>query len=429
MSLAQLEHRPVAAVSARAATAGVLPAWPLMAMVAGFPVEWMLGATAFGSIALSIVLAVYLGVRGRLRLVPGLLPWFLLLAWVVAAAVSLHSGTQAIGYLQRLGDLAAAGITALYYVNARERIPARRAIGALVLLWATIVVLGLVATQFPALRLTTPVSFLVPESLKSNDLVYQLVYPRMAEVQQPWGAPQPFNRPAAPFPYANSWGAAYAILTPVVLAYLALRPKRWVRWSLIGLLGASLYPAVATSNRGMFLGLGVAVAYFVIRLAMRGRFAATLAAAGAATVAAVYLFASGALAGILARQQVSDSTGTRADIYTSTFNATLDSPFLGWASPQQNDVSLGYALGTQGYAWTLMFSYGFVGLAIFLVFLLGAVGRTAAAPTTPALWLHAVLVMLVPLIWLYGLGTVQLIATLLIAAILLRARADREVLR
>ena len=422
------EHRAVLVRPSEPAGRGVLPAWPLIAMIAGYPVEWALGATAFASLLLALVMIVFLAVRGHVRVTRGLLPWALLLAWVVACAVGLHSAPQAIGYVQRFGDLLAAGVAALYYCNARERISARTAVGVLTLLWVAIVLLGFAAIIAPNLRIVTPVSLIVPEGLKSNSLVSQLVYPPMAEVQQPWGAVVPFNRPAAPFPYANSWGAAYAILTPVVLAYLAFRPSRRVRWTLITLLVASLYPAIETSNRGMFIGLAVAVAAFVIRMALRGRLLPALGTAAAVAVAAAYLWGSGALAGILARQQVSDSTGTRSDLYQSTFDAVVQSPFVGWASPQ-TDVSIGYPLGSQGEAWTLMYSYGFVGLGLFLVFLLGAVVRTGKAPTAPALWLHSALVMLIPLVWLYGLGTAQTIAMAVVAAILLRARESNEVLR
>jgi polysaccharide biosynthesis protein PslJ len=403
----------------------VLPAWPLIAMVAGYPVEWALGATAFASVAIAAVMLVFLAVRGRLRMPTGLLPLGALLVWVAACAVGLHNVPQAVGFAQRFGDLFAAGVAALYYVNAPERVTARRALGALVVLWTAIVLLGFAAIAMPDLRITTPVSYLIPNGLKSNAVVTQLIFPPMAEVQQPWGAVVPFNRPAAPFPYANSWGAAYAILTPVVLAYVALRPSRRVRWALTGLLVASLYPAIQTSNRGMFLGLGIAVAYFVVRLAFRGRLVATVASAAAVAVAGGGLVVSGALQQILARQQVSDSTGTRADVYRSTFTATLESPFLGWATPQ-SDVSIGVPLGSQGEGWTLMYSYGFVGLGLFIVFLVGVILQTGAAPTTPALWLHAVLVMMLPLMWLYSLGTAQTFALALVAAILLRARNEKR---
>ncbi|RIX26624.1 O-antigen ligase family protein [Amnibacterium setariae] len=397
-------------------------------MVVTYPLEWALGATAFASIGFAAVMIALLLVRGRARLVPGLLPLLVLLPWVVICGIGLHSLSQGVGYVQRLGDLASAATAAVYYVNARERIDARLVMNAVVVLWSSVVLLGLVAIALPDARLTTPVSLIVPNGLLQNDLVHQLLLPPLAEVQQPWGAEQPFNRPAAPFPYANSWGAAYALLTPVVVAFLTTGPSRRVRLVLSALLVVSVYPAVQTSNRGMFLGLGIAVVYVVLRLALRGRIAAVVGASLAAAVAGAYLVLSGAVQNILERQEVSDSTGTRSDLYSATFRATLDSPFLGWASPQ-DDATIGYALGTQGHAWTLMYSYGFVGLALFVLFLLGVALRTAAAPTTPALLLHAVIVMAIPLMWFYGLGTVQLLVLVLVAAVLLRARSDGEELR
>jgi hypothetical protein len=402
-----------------------LPAWPMYALIAGFPIAWALGASAFAAPLIAGVMVTLMLLRRRMQLIPGILPWFAFTAWVVAAAITLGSLLQSVGYLQRLADILAVGIVLLYYVNARERLTADGVIRALVVLWASIVVLGLLATQFPDVRLTTPVGVLLPEAIRNNDLVYQLVFPRLAEVQRPWGATEPFNRPAAPFPYANSWGAAYTILTPVVFAFLARRPRPLVRAALVALLVVSLYPAVETSNRGMFLGLAVSILYVVGRLALRGRLLPALGAALTLVLAGAFLVVSGAAAGILGRQQFSNSTGTRADIYSETIRLTLESPLVGWATPQA-DPTIGIALGTQGLAWTYMFSYGFVGLALFCVFLWGGILRTSGASSVARLWLHSVPVTVAGTMWFYGLGTIQLVAVALILALLLRARYQGE---
>jgi polysaccharide biosynthesis protein PslJ len=402
-----------------------LPAWPLYALIAGFPVAWAVGASAFVAPLIAGVMVTLMLLRRRVQLIPGILPWFAFSAWVIAAAITLDSVLQTVGYLQRLADILSVGIVLLYYVNARERLTADGVIRALVVLWVSIVVLGLIATQFPEVRLTTPVGLLLPEAIRDNDLVYQLVSPRMAEVQRPWGAAEPFNRPAAPFPYANSWGAAYTILTPVVFAFLARRPRRIVRVALVVLLLVSLYPAVETSNRGMFLGLGLSILYVVGRLALRGRLLPALGAAVAMLIAGVFLVVSGAAAGILGRQQYSNSTGTRADVYAETIRLTFESPLVGWATPKA-DPTIGIALGTQGHAWTYMFSYGFVGLALFCLFLWGGILRTSGAPSMARLWLHSVPVTVAATMWFYGLGTIQLIVVALILALLLRGRYQGE---
>jgi hypothetical protein len=398
-----------------------LPAWPLYALIAGFPVAWALGASAFAAPLMAGVMVTLMVLRRRLQVVPGILPWFAFLAWVLAAASTLTGLMQAIGYLQRLADIIAVGIAILYYVNARERLDGGRVLGAMVLLWCSMVVLGILAIRFPDVRLSTPIAMLLPDTVRANDLVSQLVYPPLAEVQHPWGATRPYNRPAAPFPYANSWGAAYTILTPVVFAFLARRPRPLIRWALVAMLAVSLWPAVETSNRGMFLGIALSIAYFVGRLALQGRLLPAIGAALALAGAAGFFVVSGAAASILDRQQYSDSTGTRADVYAETIRVTLQSPFLGWATPQ-DDATIGIALGTQGHAWTLMFSYGFVGLGLFLLFLWGAIFRTWGAATDSQLWLHSVLVTVAATMWFYGLGTIQLMCVALIAAVLLRAR-------
>jgi hypothetical protein len=340
---------------------------------------------------------------------------------VLACAVQLSTALQAIGYVQRLADVLAVGVAMLYYVNARERVTPVKLMGSMVVLWVAMVVLGVLATRFPDVRLVSPLSYLLPPQILSNDLVSQLMYPRLAEVQQPWGAPTPYNRPAAPFPYANSWGAAYGILTPVVLAFLATKPALWIRRTLLALLLVSVWPAIQTSNRGMLLALAIAIGYTAIRLALRGRVATLALVTAGGLAGGGFLLLSGALDGILNRQQYSDSTGTRASLYLETFLGTLRSPFLGWGAPADNPT-IGFALGTQGQAWTFMYSYGFVGLGLFLLFLVGAVLRTFRAPTTGSLWLHAALVTVIPTMWFYGLGSAQLLAVGLLAAILLRSR-------
>jgi hypothetical protein len=425
---ATLEHAPQTRPALVAPASATLPAWPLHLMIGAFPLWWAFGLTAFTGIGFAAVMVVLLLLRRRTALVPGVLPWFAFALWAIACAVQLTGMLELVGYLQRLGDILALGVAVLYYLNARERIRAVDAMGSLVVLWVSVIILGVLATRFPDVRLSSPISYLLPPNITSNDLVHQLVYPRLAEVQQPWGATEAYNRPAAPFPYANSWGAAYAILTPVVLGFLATRPARWIRRSLVVLLVVSVYPAVQTSNRGMFLAIGIAVAYAAIRLAFRGRVLALGGVIVGGALAAAFLVYSGALAGILGRQAVSDSTGTRASLYLETFEATLRSPFLGWGAPDEN-ATIGYALGTQGQAWTIMYSFGFVGLALFFLFLIGAALRTWSAPTTAHLWLHASLVMVIPTVWFYGLGSVQLIAVGLIAAILLRSRYSQEPLR
>lgn len=402
-----------------------LPAWPMYMLLAGFPVWWSLGAAPFAPMVMAILMATLMVLRRRLDLVPGVLPWFAFLLWAAGAAVTLPTAISFVGFAQRYGNLLAVGIFMLYYINARETLSPRKIINGVLCLWATVVVLGLVATQVPDLRLTTPVGAVMPRSLTSNPLVYDLVFPRMAEIQQPWGAPEPFERPAAPFPFSNSWGVAFVVMTPVAIAALGIIKSRWKRVAVLVLLGASLIPALATGNRGMLIGTALAVVYVLLRMGARGHlFRVALLGAGTG-VAAFALVASGQLEQILGRQEYSDSTGGRLSIYSETLAATLKSPLLGYGAPRL-DETIGVSLGTQGYVWMLMFSYGFVGLGLFVVFLAGGIIRTWHAAGNTGLWLHSVPVAGAGIAGFYSFDVMQLTVVTLVLAVLLRARYFAE---
>ena len=420
MSL-QVKARPPTAPNRYAVDTAALPAWPMYVLLAGFPVWWVLGAAPFAPTVIAILMVSLMVVRRRLDLVPGILPWFALLLWAAGAAVNLPSAMSMVGFAQRYGNLVAVGIFMLYYINARETLNPRKIIHGVLCVWATVIVLGLIATQVPDLRLTTPVGTLLPKALTANPLVYDLAFPPMAEIQQPWGAPEPFERPAAPFPYSNSWGVAFVVMTPVAIAALGTLRARWKRAVVVLLLAASLIPALATGNRGMLIGTALAVAYVLVRTGARGhllRVAILGAGAGAALIA---LVASGTLDQILGRQEYSDSTGGRLNIYSETYAAALKSPLLGYGAPRL-DETIGVSLGTQGYVWLLMFSYGFVGLGLFVIFLAGGIARTWRAPGNTGLWLHSVPVAGAGVAGFYSFDVMQMTVMTLVLAVLLRAR-------
>lgn len=405
--------------------AQVLPAWPLLAWLFGFPIYWVTGLSVFVPIVFGSLMAAFLILRGKLRATPGILAWGAFLLWVLVCAVSLTGVMQGIGFFQRTVDLFAAGIAFLYYVNARERVTLSKVIAGLTVIWITTIVLGTLATFFPDVRIATPLSQLLPGSLMSNELVRELVYPRLAEVQQPWGAEEPFVRPAAPFPYTNSWGMAYALLTPVmVLAWTRLR-RHWARVILGAAIIASLYPAAQTSNRGMFIALGVFSVFMCFRFFAAGMVRAGLLMLGALGAGVAILAGLGVFAAIAGRQEYSDTTTGRSTIYQATIEKVLESPLVGWATPAM-DPSIGIALGTQGYAWTLMFCYGFVGLLLFLVFLVRIITVSWHLRGGTVFVMQGLVVTVGATIWFYGLAATQCLILLLAAAILSRASADGE---
>ena len=138
-----------------------------------------------------------------------------------------------------------------------------------------------------------------------------------------------------------------------------------------------------------------------------------------------WLVASGAVERILGRQEYSDSTGTRSDLYRDTFLATLKAPLLGYGAPVY-DETVGIEMGTQGYVWTLMFCYGLVGLGLFMAYLHGTTLATLRARTTTGILVHAVPVAACVFFTFYGLDAVQFILISLSLAVLLRSRRYGE---
>src|SRR5699024_9698989 len=160
-----------------------LPSWPLLAMLYGFPLFWVTGLTLFVPVTFGSIMMLFLVLRGGLRTTPGMLCWLAFLAWVVVCAISVSGPMELVGYAQRTSDLMAVGIAFLYFINARESLSLTHLLRGLTVVWGTMVVLGLLATQFPDFRITTPLSRVMPGGLLRNELVRELVMPRLAEVQ------------------------------------------------------------------------------------------------------------------------------------------------------------------------------------------------------------------------------------------------------
>lgn len=399
-----------------------LPAWPVLALLWGFPVFWLLGATVLAGVGLTVVMLSYLAHHRAVRLVPGVYAFTAFVVWVGACVTMIDSTSRLFGYAYRFSILMIVGTAFVYTISAGSRLGRRQIVNGLTVVWFFTVLGGIVGLLIPEVRLSTPVGLLLPESLTGNEYVRDLFFPPMAEIQHPFGSPTEFVRPSAPFPYANSWGVAILLLTPVAVACFLQSRSRILRVALVLGLAAMIAPAAATSNRGMFAALGLAAVYVVVRLAIRDRAVPVLSIAIVGVAGTIVLIANGLLAQIQTRQRFGDSTGTRSSLYQETFERTLRSPVLGYGAPRPSVSEPMVSAGTQGYVWMLMFSFGFVGLMLFLAFLWGTTMRTWRAPGDIDVVLHSVLVVASLAIVVYGLDIMQLLAIMLVAAVLLRRR-------
>lgn len=396
-----------------------LPGWPILAMIGGFPLWWALGFLPFIPLVAGVLLGSLMVSRRRdLVLPPAGLPLMVFVLWLIPCAVMIDTLGRYIGFGMRAGTLLSLAVIYLYIANARERLSVGHLLLSACGIWGLIVVGGVLGVMFPDVRLTTPVGVVLPGVITSNELVRDLVFPPLAEVQQPWGAAQPFNRPSAPFPYANGWGSGYALTTLLVVVTWITTKSTWMR--VILFIGGclSLIPIIASLNRGMFLMLGAAVLYAAARLAAQGHFRALGVVVAGGGLAVLVLQLAGVSDRIEERQEVSDTTSGRASIYIATLQAVARSPILGYGAPRPNE-DIGINLGTQGTFWMYLFSYGVVGAVLFLTFFTVAILVTWPLVRDAATaFLHSVLVSALVGSFFYGFEFTQWLAILLALSLL-----------
>lgn len=353
------------------ATGYFLNAWPVLLPFAAYLVWWVLGIGDFiWLLAGLVVVLAWVRLKG-LRIPRVLLVWFAFLAWVAITLVMNDSQGRVLGAVYRLLLYTSAGLLALYVYNARHWVTLPRVTGAMVWFLAGMTLAGYLALAFPEAVIRTPMSYLVPAGLASNELIGDMVVRNLAHFD-PAAWVQQDVRPVAPFLYANTWGNVYSLVLPLALLHLWLMWHTRYRWPTLIVIVASVYPALATLNRGMFIGLGVVIAVVLLQLLRSGRRGLFLAGLGGAAAAAVALFASPFWAAMTERVESTHSTDDRFYLYHATFEAALDSPIFGYGAPRPAEAPWLPSLGTQGQLWTVLYSHGFIGAALFLGFFVAA---------------------------------------------------------
>ena len=302
-----------------------LPAWPVYALFAGFPIWWLLGLGAFAVTLIAVPMFLLLVQRRNVEVPPAFWLWIGFVVWACVAAFTLTSGPRLIGSGVRMGNYIGSSIVFLYIYNGRDRLNNRAVLRALVLLFAFVVIGGYLGVLVPRGNFSTVAQSLLPANIGDNEYVRSLVHPSFAEVQRPYGSPRTFYRPSAPFPYTNSWGCNVALLVPLMAAAIMTFRRPGARLAIAALLAAACVPAFATLNRGMFLALGVVLAYASLRLAVRGRLLPLSMVLGGASVGLAVAVSAGVLARLQERLHYSRTNLGRATIYREAFDGTLES--------------------------------------------------------------------------------------------------------
>ncbi len=384
------------------APASLLPSWPFTALFALLPVWWLIGAIDFIWFAAAAVMGLYL-LRSRAVSVPrGFGFWLLFIIWSSFAAVHLDTLSRLVGFTYRQLLYVAATVIFLYLYNARRHITSQRIAGTMTIYWLTTVAGGYLGLLFPTGSLRTPLSYLMPSGLLNNELVNLMVVRTFAQFDpEAWGDTAP--RPTAPFHYTNNWGNAYSMLLPFVLLYLIQVRGQRRFWLLLAALPISLVPAFLTLNRGMFIGLAIALVYAAVRLALQGHRVGVAVIALAGLAAAFVFILTPAQERLTDRLESSSSTTTRASTYSKTWEETKESPIFGHGAPRPSQNPNAPPIGSQGHFWIVLFSFGVGGALLFVGWFAAAFIGTIKRPDPVGLTCNTVLAVALVELFYYGL--------------------------
>ena len=262
------------------------PAWPVTALLAGYPVWWALGLGDESVIILAIPMLLRMSSwrrHGRpIKVPPAFGIWLLFLLCMAAGVATLGFpapdtvvsplSSRALSFADRGLTYAALTVILLYAGNLVEKELPRRRLAwllGLVGIYATIGGLGgVIARSF---QFTSPLAYVLPASVQANTLIYGAMHPAFSQVTNVLGLPE--GRPKAPFAYTNTWGNCLTILLPwLIVAWWSYGSRRQRKFAVLTVVVA-LVPLVYSLNRGVWIGVGLTVAYVAVRLAARGKLA------------------------------------------------------------------------------------------------------------------------------------------------------------
>lgn len=426
------------------------PGWPLFALFGGFPIWWVLGIGEFAPLIFSIPMAMHLMRQRRIQTPPGFGVWLLFVVWVLGgvAVLQVHapgtidsdSLTRYLTFGYRLLWYIAATIVLLYVGNTRKQISNQRVCLALSYMFVVVTAGGVLGLLAPHLQFRSGLEYVLPHSITAGGFVHGLIHPVAAQVQDFLGYAE--ARPSAPFGFTNEWGLALACFLPFFLISWCRRDAGWRRFAAPVILLLATVATVYSLNRGLWLALTVTAVFVAVRYALMGK-VKPLALLGFAIVLAAAVIAVSPLGHLLLdRLAHPHSNQGRTNLGTLTVqSAWQGSPVMGFGSTrnvQGNFSSIAAAassqcpgcspppLGTQGQLWLVVFSQGFVGLALYLGFFISQFVRHLRL-TSPyvIIGLSVLLVQFVTMFVYDGIGP-TFFAIMIAVGMLWRCMADHD---
>ena len=373
------------------------PAWPVTLLLAGIPLWWALGVADYMVILVAIPMAARLyawGARGnrRIRVPPGFALWVMFLVIALAGIATLSQtapGTAAspvsnrlVSYAIRIAGYLGVTVILLFAGNLSEReLPRKRLAWLLGLVGLYTAVGGLAGVLFPRVHFTSPLAAIVPGRLQTGNQVLQAeLHPAMSQLQSILST---HGRPDVPFVYTNNWGNCLAILLPWLLAAWWFQGTRRQRLIAATVMVIAFVPIIFSLDRGLWLGLLVAIVYMGVRLAAQGRTALIGGLIAGLALVAVLIVATPLQSIVTQRLGNGASNDRRGSLAVASVVDAAASPLIGYGDTRHQQgsvqsVAVGRkadcgscgngTIGGNGQLWLLLISDGFLGTAFYLGF-------------------------------------------------------------
>jgi hypothetical protein len=435
------------------------PAWPIVAMLAGWPLWWLLGIGAYMPvlIAIPMVRRMYLwratGSR-RIKVPPGFGIWVLFLITMILAVtmvsqVAPHSiptsvSNRTISWALRAVQYLAITVIMLYAGNLTEReLPRQRLAWLLGLVGIYGILFGFLDLALHSLVLTSPLAPLIPSSIQNGDATINvMLHPALNQANTFQGR----ARPSAPFTYTNWWGMNLAFLLPWVLVAWRERGTRrqlWQRRLATVVLAVAIVPIILSFNRGLWVAVLFAAVYMVLRFARgQGGMARVGVLLGVFALMAVVILASPLQSLISQRLSSAGSETGRVNLAILVLDGVVDSPMLGYGDTRHergsgssiavgrnaNCTSCGNQdIGVNGQFWLLLYTAGIPATIFYLAFFGYGIWRFRRDRTPIGLAGELVLLLGFVFMWVYATVGPPLAFSMLAYALLWKN--DREMQR
>jgi O-Antigen ligase len=407
------------------------PAWPIVALLVGWPLWWSLGVGDYLPIVLAVpmIRRMYYWRVNRertIRLPPGFRIWslFLIVTLFSVSTISLTApdsvpsptGTRIISWALRTGVYYAVTVLLVYAGNlTEEELPRRRLAWLLGLVGIYTAAGGVLGVLDPHFQFTSPLAYLLPRSLQNgNGLLAMMLHPGFSQVQNILG--YAVGRPRAPFDYTNMWGNSLAILLPWLMVAWWSYGSRKERRNLLIVAGIALVPVVYSLDRGLWVGIGISILYVALRFAARGRLGLLAGLCAVLAVVAVVVLASPLQTLISDRLSHGKSNAVRSSLSGLAVDIARSSPVIGYGDTRHeqgstNSIAVGKTakchscgsrdIGGNGQLWMLLITSGFLGAGLYCSFFLYGIWRYWRDPTPYGLVGVLVLVLGFPFMIVY----------------------------